>query len=316
MNHLNSSYSVCRFYLWSDSKVALSWISSDKDLKDVYVVNQVAETKVLASALDIQLFHASTTDNPVDLLSQGCSVEKLKSRNWMHGPDWLITREYPNQDVSRVVVNELVVEIKPVAPDTPLLDLSRFSKYTEVIRIMSRILQFLKLNLDPFETLVMQEQKLHCNSTYTYLSNSNIQVNTEVKTTIKELNLQLVNKAIRTHGRLLNSDLPLDARTPLFLPNRPKLLELLIIHLHTTNNQCGLSHTLSLYRQQVWTPKIRSCAKSVLFRCLTCRKLKVRKVARPLPPPLSHERVSWVAQLAAVGIDHMGHISYRDISGQ
>ena len=48
---------------------------------------------------------------------------------------------------------------------------------------MLKVLQVLKLNLDPSETLVMQEQKLHCNSIYIYLSNSNIQVHAEVKNT-------------------------------------------------------------------------------------------------------------------------------------
>ena len=122
----------------------------------------------------------------------------------MHGADWLITKEYPNQDTNTVAVNDLVVEINPVAPISPILDLSRFSKFTKVIRVMSRTLQFLKLYLDPFEALVMQEQKFHWNSIYSYLTNSNIQVNSEVKTTIKELNLQLDNKTIRTYGRLLH----------------------------------------------------------------------------------------------------------------
>ena len=151
---------------------------------------------------------------------------------------------------------------------------------------MLRVLHVLKLNLDLFEILVMQEQRLHCNSIYTYLSNPNNQANAEVRTTIKELNFQLVNRTIRAHGRLLNSDLPLDAQAPLFLPNRSKLIDLLIIHLHNSNNHCGLSHTFSLYRQQLWTPKIRTRVKSILFRRVTCQTLKSRTVPRPLPPSL------------------------------
>ena len=92
-------------------------------------------------------------------------------------------QEYPNQNVDKLVVNELVVEMNSIAHIPPLLDLSKFSKYTKIIRIMLKVLQVLKLNLDPFETLVMQEQKLHCNSIHTYLSNSNIQVKAEVKKT-------------------------------------------------------------------------------------------------------------------------------------
>ena len=34
-------------YLWSDSKVVISWIMSDRDIKDVYVANRTAEIKTL-----------------------------------------------------------------------------------------------------------------------------------------------------------------------------------------------------------------------------------------------------------------------------
>ena len=37
IDHLNTQYSISKFFLWSDSKVTLSWINSDKELKDVYV---------------------------------------------------------------------------------------------------------------------------------------------------------------------------------------------------------------------------------------------------------------------------------------
>ena len=146
------------------------------------------------------------------MLSRGCSVNKLKISNWLYGPEWLLTKEYPDQTVERAAVNELVVEINPITTTTPLLDPSKFSKYTRVIRIVFKVLQFLRLKLDPFETLVKQEQ-LHCNSIYICLSNSNTPVTRYVKNTIRELNLHLVNKVIRNKGRLFNSDLPLDIQT-------------------------------------------------------------------------------------------------------
>ena len=39
IDQLNKLFSICKFFPWSDSKVALSWISSEKKLKDVYVAN-------------------------------------------------------------------------------------------------------------------------------------------------------------------------------------------------------------------------------------------------------------------------------------
>ena len=198
----------------------------------------------------------------------------MKSSNWLHGPSWLLTREFPEQSNINIVVNELTVEISPVHPIPPLIDLNKFSSFLRVLRIMTRVLEFCQSPSNPFEKLVRQEQLLHCNSIHAHLTNSRVNVNIEVKTTIKQLNLYLDNDVIRAKGRIINSDLPLDATTPFFLPNRSLLIDLLINHIHTSHNHRGLSQTLSLYRQHCWTPKICSRIKSLLLRCIVARGLK------------------------------------------
>ena len=40
----------------------------------------------------------------------------------MDGPDWLVTKEYPDQANEVVVVNELTVEINPINPVPPIID--------------------------------------------------------------------------------------------------------------------------------------------------------------------------------------------------
>ena len=89
---------------------------------------------------------------------------------------------------------------------------------------MTRVLEFCQSPSNPFEKIFRQEQLLHCNSIHTHLTNSRVNVNLEVKTTIKQLNLYLDNDVTRAKGRIINSDLPLDAATPLFLPNRSLLV--------------------------------------------------------------------------------------------
>ena len=155
----------------------------------------------------------------------------------------------------------------------------------------------------------------HCNSIHAYLRNSRVIVNLEVKLTIKKLDLYLENDVIRARGRIVKSDLPLDATTPLFLPNRSCLVDLLITHIHSSHNHIGLSHTLSLCRQRCWTPKIRSRIRSLLLRCVVCQKIKGGTIKRPLPPPLPAERVKWVPPFSQVGVDHTGHFTIRDERG-
>ena len=192
IDHLNNLFSISKFFLWSDSKVTLSWINSDKELKDVYVANRVVEIQTIVISLGIIINCIPNSDNPADFVSRGCTANKLKSSNLMHGPAWLLTQEYPDQDDEVVVVKELTVEINPINPVPPLIDLTRHSTYAKAGRVMCRILQFLKSNINPFKALVRQEQRLHCNSIYTYLLNPRIRVTVDVKKTIKELSLTLI----------------------------------------------------------------------------------------------------------------------------
>ena len=201
-------------------------------MKDIYVANRVAEVKTLVNNHNINVMYVPTKDNPADHLSRGCTSKQLKSSNWPHGPTWLLTGEFPEQSNLNITVNELTVEINPIHPTPPIIDLTRFSSFTKALRVMSRVLEFCQSPSNAFEKLVRQEQMYHCNSIHAYLRNSRVNVNLEFKLTIKQLDLYLENDVIRARGRIVKSDLPLDATTPLFLPNRSRLVDLLITHIH------------------------------------------------------------------------------------
>ena len=229
--HLNSLFSFVKLHLWTDSKVVISWVGGTKDIKDIYVANCVAEIQTLVSSLGIRIMHVPTETNPANLLSRGCNTNKLKSSIWQHGPEWLTTQHYPEQTHMHVETNELVVEINPVNPIPPVLDLERISSYTRAINIMSKVLSFTKSSADPLLKLVMQEQRLHCNSIYSHLTNPRININIDIKNTIKDLDLPLIDNVIRAKGRLINSELSLEAQAPLFLPNCSRLVDLIVRHI-------------------------------------------------------------------------------------
>ena len=181
IHYLTNPFKFKTIYLWSDSKVAISWITSDKDIKGVYIANRAAEVKTLITQHQVKVMYVPTKDNSADYLSRGYTSKQLKSSNWLHGPSWLLTRKFPEQTSTNVVVNELTVEINPIHPIHPLIDLTKFSSYTRVIRIMIRVLEFCQSPANPFEKLVRQEQLLHCTSIHAHLTNSRTKVNVEVK---------------------------------------------------------------------------------------------------------------------------------------
>ena len=294
----------------------ISWITGNRDIKDVYVANREAEVKTLVTRHSINIMYVPTKENSADYLSRGCTSKQLKLSNWLYGPSWLLTDDYPEQSNIEVVVKELTVEVNPVHPIQPLINLTRFSSLTRAIRVMSRVIEFCQSPANPFEKLVRQEQLLHCTSIHTYLNNPRVNVNVEVKTTVKQLSLFLDNDTIHSKGRLNNSELQLDAITPLLLPNQSYLVDLLVNHILSLHNHIGLSQTLSLYRQRCWTPKIRSRIKAILIRCVSCQRVKGRTLSQPLPPLLPTERVQWVPPFSHVGVDHTGSYVIKDPQGR
>ena len=129
IHYLSNLFKFETIYLWSDSKVVILWITSDRDIKDVYIANRVAEVKTLVNQHQVNIMYVPTKDNPADHLSRGCTSKQLKSSNWLHGPSWLLTREFPEQTNINIAVNELTVEINPVHPIQPLIDLTKFNSY-------------------------------------------------------------------------------------------------------------------------------------------------------------------------------------------
>ena len=53
IHYLTNLFKFKTIYLWSDSKVAISWITSDRDIKDVYIANRVAEVKTLINQCNV-----------------------------------------------------------------------------------------------------------------------------------------------------------------------------------------------------------------------------------------------------------------------
>ena len=83
-----------------------------------------------------------------------------------------------------------------------MLDLERISSYSRAVNIMSRILSFIKSSADPLLKLVIQEQRLHCNSIYSHLTNPRINVTVDVKNTIRDLDLHLIDGVIKAKGKI------------------------------------------------------------------------------------------------------------------
>ena len=148
-HHLMTLFDFSSIHLWTDSSVVLSWLIHLDTIKDAYVSNCTKELRYLMDVCTIHMHHISTKRNPADILSQGCKVRQLVDhRLWLHGPvecmQNVSTNPSSSPQLSFVHVANMLAEIQPLPPTQPVIDISRFSSYTKLIAVISRILALFK----------------------------------------------------------------------------------------------------------------------------------------------------------------------------
>ena len=292
-------------HLWTDSSAVLSWLNHLDNLKDIYVSNRTVELRYLIEACTIHMHHISTKCNPADILSRGYTVKQLVNHQlWLHGPVECMhnvsTNPSSSPQLSFVHVANVLAEIQPIPPTPPVIDTSRFSSYSKLIAVVSRISALFKSSRSPLEVLVFQEQKLHCPTLYQYLDNPNMVVSLEVKKLASQLNLIKENGILKCKGRINKSDLNAETHTPYYLRKQIMFYRLLITHIHVMN-----SHSPVL-RQNFWVPRCRPLVFLLNRNCVTCRKVRPRAYQVPPPPPLPKERTRYEKPFQTVGVDNTG----------
>ncbi|GFT86752.1 integrase catalytic domain-containing protein [Nephila pilipes] len=81
---------------------------------------------------------------------------------------------------------------------------------------------------------------------------------------------------LRIKGRLDESELSLDEKQPILLPQNSKFTEMLILREHTKNFHSGVTTTLVILRRKFWIPKGRQLVKKIIKKCLICRKYSLK----------------------------------------
>ncbi|GFT54642.1 integrase catalytic domain-containing protein [Nephila pilipes] len=77
---------------------------------------------------------------------------------------------------------------------------------------------------------------------------------------------------LRVGGRLQHSELHLNHKHPMLIPNNCNICDLIIDHYHVFYLHTGVEATLANLRTQFWITNGRSTVKRVLHKCLKCLK--------------------------------------------
>uniref|UniRef100_A0A1I7W8B8 DUF5641 domain-containing protein n=1 Tax=Heterorhabditis bacteriophora TaxID=37862 RepID=A0A1I7W8B8_HETBA len=125
-------FEITESYIWSDSKCALQWLTSYKELS-VFIKNRVREiTNVPRNTF---FRYVSSAENPADIISRGSSPHELvMNKLWWYGPPWLELSEshWPREinidphskvDSNEMVEDELIIttyEVEAIVNSRPL----------------------------------------------------------------------------------------------------------------------------------------------------------------------------------------------------
>ena len=328
-------------HIWSDSQIALSWVQNDKKLPSKYVYNRVNEIKKLQP--EAYYHYVKTDQNPADMVSRGVSVSQLRmSSLWWHGPPCLLDRPsrnfvcQPPVVLTEVSSNETLCErIDTEIPYEPIdthvhqsgtnfpVDLKRIGTYKKLVNVLLFVLKFMKIrcskqeNLIVFDEILVREQATniilrHCQSVGFPEICSYFLEGGKVPNLVNQLNLIYVNGLIRCKGRMEFSNMEYDAKFPILLPRGHHVTNLIIEDIHNTRFHCGgVNDVMAALREKFWVPQARQTIKSILHKCVTCRRHQGKPFPAPKHAPLPAERISESRPFSVCGLDYSGYLSVK-----
>ncbi|KAG8238353.1 hypothetical protein J437_LFUL017246 [Ladona fulva] len=282
-------FQIDKIIFWSDSTIVLQWLKKPSQ--------------------KLPQFEA-------DALSRGQSpAEFIQNQSWFNGPSWLTKPECEWPQSLEINVSEL-----PVPPKNSVFltsnktyeivtsDLfSRFSSYSDMLKnhlyhnnpVVPDEINYAERNVIK---LIQREQYLediHC-----LLKNR----------PVSSSKLAAFNPFLDEHGilcvggRLLNSKVPSDQKTPILLPSRHYVTDLIIRETHLRTNHFGIRGTLATLRQQFWLFDGKNQVRNVIRQCVTC----IRHRPVPLQAQMGNLPKSRVE--ASHAFDHTGVDFFSPIS--
>ena len=274
--------------------------------------------------------------NPADIPSRGMSASELVSeKRWWNGPEFLCKdekgwpQEDKNQSDNENAWNEIIqnpaTTTHALISSTQMtkigvhqiIDVNRYSSWKKLLRVTAYVLRFIRRSRkDNGLALCAEEvrsaEELWIKSIqYQSFPDEICHLVTARKLPepplVRQFNLYVDDSGfMRCRGRIQNSLLNQEDKTPILLPSKHHGVELIIKDTHNRMLHSGVNTTLRAMRERFWIIRGRQTVKKVLKRCVRCRKVEGKHFSLPQQPDLPEERVSDDPPFTHTGIDFAG----------
>ncbi|XP_028512935.1 uncharacterized protein LOC110232368 [Exaiptasia diaphana] len=323
-NALKSQLSVSKEIYWLDSKTALCWIQNKGEWKQ-FVRHRV--NGILEKTGKENWRHCPGAENPADLGSRGASGIELKSEElWWNGPQWLCQSEsewpvVPEgleqtqeslDEAKKSEVHNLLVNKDVETGIEHAIDINRCGTLKKLVRVTAWVTRFITNAKNKIKREELLEGELTANEVKLAEESwvKAAQKSLKDQNNFKELSIQLglVEQAgvLRCQGRLVNSELSMDAKNPIILPKDHRFTELIVIDSHDRVLHSGLRATLAQVREKFWIPRGRQVVKGLVSKCVTCKRQTGKPFKQPPAAALPEFRVHEAPPFSKVGIDFAG----------
>ncbi|XP_014672987.1 PREDICTED: uncharacterized protein LOC106813369 [Priapulus caudatus] len=273
------SVQLGRVVFLSDSIIALSWIRGQSRPYKSFVANRVSE--IQGSTDPSYWRHIPGEFNVADKVSRWIGVKDLEG-DWKNGPAFLLLpeEEWP-KSIPRADVNEVNREkrnikiVLTVREVKEAIDCKKFSRWRKLIRVTAYVFRFI-LNLKarrivddgPLSTKELAVAEKH------WIVEAQRPLHERIKRgEFKSLSTFEKDKIVYVGGRASNGTLSYERRHPVLLPKEHCVSYLITQHVHEQGHY-GVATTAAKVRSQYWIVGVTNLAKTVKFRCVTCRRFK------------------------------------------
>ncbi|XP_057369624.1 uncharacterized protein LOC130690719 [Daphnia carinata] len=332
-HEMNLDLSQITFHV--DSQTVLRWIHSANVKYEVFVGNRIG--KILMNTDYRQWRHVPGVMNPADVCSRGLDPSNLKELQQFHqGPAFLLLEppSWPkwdqidqddHQDPEAIHVYKVRTE-----PSDNVIDqcVEYYSNKVRLERVLAWCLRFIanccakvkrvKLTsgeLTPVETekalarCIQRAQEVAYPEDVLFLKKGKELPN---RSKLKQFRPFIDEQHLmRVGGRIGQAPIDYVTRHPVILPPEERITSLIVWDAHVRNYHMKANRLLCEPRKMYWITSGRRTVKSILNKCIPCKRRDAQPVA-PLMAQLPVHRITpFLPPFAHTGVDYFGPLTVK-----